>query len=238
VRAASAPIVFLGETHSFPHPGFAEAVIAAHVEPWDVVVPGLGNANPENALSWASFLTDYGQWADALPTREIGGGPTWNVVYKRTVLLDLGEALERVLSAGDELAVMLRAQGRRTWFESSARLDHTNLSRPGSWADERYLTGLLIADSRRARWSLSKRWLYILASPLIPLVILSRIARPVRLLARKRILPRGTVLALLVGAVIRTAGEVVGYLVGSNPGAEPRMEEYELHKLKFTVREV
>jgi hypothetical protein len=238
VRAASAPIVFLGETHSFPHPGFAEAIIAAHVEPWDIVVPGLGNENPENALSWASFLTDYGQWLAELPAGEIGGGPTWNVSYKRMALLDLGEALERVLSPGDELAVAFRAQGRRAWFEPAARLDHANVSRPGPWADERYLTGLLIAANRKERWSLARRWLYIFASPLIPVVILSRIARPVRLLARKRILPKGTVIALVVGAVIRTAGEVVGYMFGSNPSAEPRMEEYELHKLKFTAREV
>ncbi len=84
-------------------------------------------------------------------------------------------------------------------------------------------------------WSAGKRLLYICASPLIPGVILSRIARPVRVLVRRGALPRGTVPALLFGAIVRTMGEVVGYLVGASSAAQARMVEYELHKLKYVA---
>ena len=76
IRAASAPIVFLGETHSFPDPRLAELLIAAHDGSWDAVVPGLSNANPQTVLSWASFLMDYGLWHEALDAGQIRGGPT------------------------------------------------------------------------------------------------------------------------------------------------------------------
>ena len=46
VRAASAPIVFIGETHSYPQPGWAEALLTAFEGPWAAVVPAIGNANP------------------------------------------------------------------------------------------------------------------------------------------------------------------------------------------------
>src|SRR6185295_6477622 len=51
VRAARAPIVAFVEDHSFPQPGWAEALIAAHQQDWAVVGPAVGNANPETALS-------------------------------------------------------------------------------------------------------------------------------------------------------------------------------------------
>ena len=50
-------------------------------------------------------------------------------------------------------------------------------------------------------------------------------------------LPRGAVAAVVLGAFIRTAGEVVGYVVGARPDAQPRMDHYELHKLAFTEME-
>jgi hypothetical protein len=59
----------------------AEILARAHAGPWDAVVPSLFNDNPATALSWASFLMDYGSWADvalrAPPTaRRPGTSPT------------------------------------------------------------------------------------------------------------------------------------------------------------------
>jgi hypothetical protein len=235
VRAARAPVVFIGETHSFPEPEFAAALIRAHEQPWDIVVPGLGNANPDGVLSWAAFLMDYGQWSDELPAGEINGGPTWNASYKRSVLLDLDGVLERALASGDELPLTLRARGRKAYFEPAARLRHANVGHRG-WTDERYLSGLMVGSHRKSMWSLGRRLFYVCASPLIPAVILSRIARPVRVLRRRGDLPRGILSALVIGAVLRTAGEVVGYLTGATPAARERMELYELHKMRYVGR--
>lgn len=235
VRSATAPIVFLGETHSFPHPGFAAAMIAAHRGPWDVVIPGLDNANEDGALSWASFLADYGFWLRHLPEGQVGAAPTWNVAYKREVLLELGDGLGAALTGGDAFATALRARRRTIYFEPAARLDHANCSGTvGAWMDERYLTGLIIGANRKRRWPASRRWAYLLASPLIPVVILRRTMRPVRAALRHRRLPPSTIPALVGGAIIRSWGEVVGYLAGARQDQEERMEEYELHKMKYT----
>lgn len=234
IRAASAPIVFLGETHSFPHPGLAAALIDAHESDWDVVVPGIANANPESALSWASFLMDYGVWLDALPAGPIGGGPTWNVAYKRAVLAEADDRLETAMEHGDVLAEWFSARGGRAYFQPNARLDHANVSRVGSWIEQRYLCGLLVANARRKRWSLQKRMLYVVASPLIPAVILYRLRQPVKNLLSRGGMPLRVLPALLLGTIVKTAGEVVGYTFGARPAAQPRMDEFEIHKLRFT----
>ncbi len=235
IRAATAPVVFLGETHSFPEPGFAAALMRAHEQPWDIVVPGLSNANPDGARSCAAFLMDYGKWAEELPAGEIAGGPTWNVSYKRSVLLALNGRLDGALSNADELPITLRERGSKAYFEPAARISHVNVGHRG-WTDERYLSGLMVGSHRKAMWSRGKRLLYVCASPLIPAVILSRIAQPVLVLGRRGVLPRGTVPALLAGAIVRTIGEVVGYLVGASRSAEVRMQQYELHKLRYLAR--
>jgi hypothetical protein len=47
-------------------------------------------------------------------------------------------------------------------------------------------------------------------------------------------LPFGTLPAIVVGIVVRTLGEVVGYVRGATAGSQSRMDEYELYKLRFT----
>jgi len=103
------------------------------------------------------------------------------------------------------------------------------------WLDERYLSGLLIGGNRKDRWPAARRWMYALAAPLIPIVILRRTAPSVRAALRHKRLPRFTMAALVAGAVVRTCGEVVGYLAGARASDEERMEEYELHKVKYTA---
>jgi hypothetical protein len=238
IRAATAPIVFLGETHSFPHPTFAERLLSAHESEWDVVIPGIANANPASAWSWASFLMDYGMWLDRLPGGQIGGGPTWNVAYRTSVLAEFDGGLETAMEHGDELAVWFHARRGRAWFEPAAHLDHANVSLARPWLEQRYLCGVLVANARKRRWGIGKRALYVAASPLIPAVILYRLRAPVAKLLRAGELPGGTLPALVLGTLLRTAGEVVGYVRGARPGAQPRMDHFELHKLAFTDFEV
>ena len=231
VRVAAAPIVYVGETHIFPEPGWAKALIEAHAGPWGAVVPGFGNANP-GALSWAAFLGDYGAWLSVLPQCELTWAPTYNTAYKRAALLEL-EPLETMLTTGDALIVGLRASGGRFAFEPSARVRHANIARPRDWIVERYLGGLLTAHSRLQSWSWGRRLAYAAASPLIPIVCLARVRHGVAAVRRTGALSFGTYPALVAGAFISAAGELVGYLGGPVEKAERRMTEYELHKLRY-----
>lgn len=234
VRAATGPIVVLGETHSYPHTGWADALIEAHRAGWGVVAPGFDNANPGSALSWAIFLLDYGRWVAGLPGGEIVLAPIHNGAYRRDLLLALGPELEQALSHGDRLTLQVRGCGYRSYFEPSARIDHLNISQPLSWLGERFVFGLVIAAHRAAKWPWHRRLLYIAGSPLIPLVILYRIRPGVRHVWRERRLPLGTLPALVMGAIVSTVGEAIGYARGAFRNSERLMTEYELHKASYT----
>ena len=175
IRAATAPFVFVGETHSYPHPGFAEALIAGFSGPWSTVVPAFGNANPNGVLSWAGFLSDYGRWLAGMPSGEISDFPIYNAGFRRSVLLALGDRLAPAFAHGDELCIALRAACHKAYFEQAARLDHVNVASLRHWVTERFVAGVLTATYRSSRWSLGRRALYVLGSPMLPLVLSRRV---------------------------------------------------------------
>ncbi len=235
VRAATAPLVFIGETHTYPHPDWAAALLEAHRPPWVAIAPGFDNANPRGALSWAIFLLDYGAWLHALPSGEVAVVPTHNVALERAVLLELGTDLEKALGHGDQLAIRFRAAGHRSYFEAAAKIEHLNVNRLAPWMGERFLGGLLVGGRRAERWSALRRLLYFCGSPLIPVVLLLRVHRAVRALRASERLPTGTVPALVVGALVSAVGEMLGYARGAGPVAKRQMMEYEVHKVRYAA---
>jgi len=237
VKAAAAPFVFIVETHAYPDPELAEKLTAALSGEWSHAVPGFRNANPDTGLSWVGFLSDYGSWAQTLPAGETEKAPAHNAAFRRSVLLEFGERLEHVLTFGDELYLTLRARGHRSYFEPAAGIQHVNLNRFWPFVRERYLAGVLIGSYRSARWSFFRRMMYTFGSPLIPIVTLSRIQKGVRETGRSQSLPRGTIPAIMLGAMVKAAGEMRGYLLGAPKSAEEEMTGYEVRKLAFNSGE-
>jgi len=98
----------------------------------------------------------------------------------------------------------------------------------------RFFSGCLIGAHRARRWSWSRRLAYIAGSPLIPAVLVWRARSIVAFGCVDSPLPAGTLLGVALGAVAKTAGEVLGYLGITVRTAEPRLTENELHKLRHT----
>ena len=233
IAAASAPTIFIGETHSYPHPELAAHLLAARARGFACAAPGMGNANPLTARSWAGFLSDYARWSATLPGGEIFHFPIYNAAFDRAALLALGDRLAPALSHGDELPLRLQAAGHRTYFEPAARLDHVNVAPSGHWAKERFLSGLLIAHHRSRRWALPRRLFYALCSPAIPFVLMLRVIPGVRAALGQQSVPAGTVPLIVLGFFIKGFGEFLGYLGWPAESAEAGMQEYEVHKLAY-----
>ena len=236
IRSAAAPVLFIAETHSYPHPDMAEILSAAMTTPWAAVTPAIGNANPKTAISWAGFLSDYGLWAEGRPAGEIPTPPPHNAAYRRDVLLELGDRLEPALGLGDELPRWMHANGYRTYFEPAARIDHVNVTRPMDSVRERFVAGWVIASHRAQRWSLSRRVVYISGSILIPAVLMWRVMPGVWRTVRHRRLPITTIPAMIAAAILKSVGEFCGYIGGAPNYAEYHMREYEVHKLAYLAR--
>lgn len=237
IRAATAPVVFIGETHTYPQPEWAAALLDAFEGPWATVVPAITNANPNGAVSWAAYVSDYGRWGEGRPQGEIPEALIYNAAYRRQVLLDLGDGLEGALDTYSEaLWPALHRHGHRAYFEPGARIAHLNVGRLGPYVHEKLLAGFILGSLRAARWPWSRRLLYILASPLIALVLAARLREPARRIGRMHRLPLATVPLIVAGAGLRAVGEAVAYAGAAPASADARMTEIELHKVAYASR--
>jgi hypothetical protein len=234
IRAASSPFVFVGETHSFLHTDAAEKLTTrAKTGCWDVVTPGFENANPTNVFSWSAFLFYYSAWSADLPGGEIKEAPLYDTLYRREVLLEMGDRLEPMLSFGDDLRRALQASGRRLYFEPTARIDHLNIALPRPWIHEHFLLGVMIGFQRARTWRWWRRLIYIAGVGLIPLVLLRRLWRGVRLTARAHDLPVGTLPAVLLALIARATGELFGYAGRGSPKDEKAVNLYEIRRIDY-----
>jgi hypothetical protein len=228
-RAASAEIVLIAETHSFPEPDALEALLARHEEPWTVVAPTIRNGNPGSAISWANILMDYGSQMPGTPSGEVPRIASHNGSYKRAALLELGDDLGSLFGAGDVLNDALVTRGGSLYFEAKAVTAHFNVSRVDSWRRERLAAGRAFAGHRARAWPLTRRLVYACGWWLIPFVRLARIRPFVR---RAGLSPSTRVrvyTAMLAGLVMQSFGELVGYVSGVGSG-ELEVSAMELHR--------
>lgn len=232
IRAASAPIVALAEDHSFPDPGWAEAMIAAHERDYAVVGPVIKNANPRSMLSWANLLLEYAPWLEGASRGEMSDLPGHNSAYRRSLLMSYGDGLEEIFEVEAVVQRDLRAKGHKLFLEPNAKTNHLNFSRLSPSLTLRLNAGRSFAGYRTAGWSFPKRALYAVGSPLIPVV---RFVRIVRFLNRSSsyrfLLPR--VLPLLSLALFTDGfGEMLGYVLG--PGRSPiTLGQIEFDRMRF-----
>jgi len=232
VRAATAPVVLFGETHAYPHPRCAEALVEAHEGPWAVVGPAIYNANPGTLLSWSNIFMDYGPWVQYAHRGIMEDVPGHNGAYKRSVLLEYGCQLEDMMESDTVLNADLRSKGYKLYLEPAARTFHLNISQPGAWISERFNAGRTFAAVRAVQWRWQKRILYILGAPLIPLIRLARLLQCVRRSGRAPELLPQLVPVLIAGLVLSALGELFGYAFGAG-SAPGRVYEFELHRARY-----
>ncbi len=235
ILRACAPVVALAEDHSYPAPGWAAALIAAHRGPSAVVGPAIANGNPGSATSWATLVMHWTAWMAPGTAGVVDTLPWHNSAYKRDLLLRYGPRLGEMLELEGFLHADLRASGHRLYLEPAALTAHVNISRPSCYLRDQWLSGRLFAATRvrRGRWSPLRRLLYSAGAPLIPVLRLWRIRRDLRHSAQRRGLLRRILPALVAGLTVYTVGEVIGYTFGASPDVLRRRGDLEFDRQRF-----
>lgn len=234
-QRAQAPVVAYAEEHSYPFPTWAEALLLAHKQPWGAVGVAIVNANPDSIISWANLFTDFGPSVDPAV-----GGVTSHLAwhhgsYKRELLSGYDtEQLQNFLETEGLLHQALQDRGYQLYLEPTAKSNHVNVSTMLSLIRCEFVGGRLYgaARVRHNKWSMARRLLYILGSPLIPVLRLRRTLREVRRAGQwDKLLPQilpGIITALLAHCL----GEISGYALGARDAAWQRVP-CELNRCDF-----
>lgn len=231
VRAADAPLVVLVETHCFPEPGWARALVDRWREGWLAIGPTIGNDNP-SARGWASLILDYGPFVQAEPgpRREI---PGHNSAYDRQLLLDMGGQLEAALENETLLHWRLAATAQQPYLDDGARVRHLNVTRAGAAARQWFHNARLFAARRAAGWAPSRRVLYAAGSPLLTVLFTSTALRHAGRVGHLFDVIRASPL-VAASVTARAAGEMAGYLTLRADVAA--VNPYELHRARYAHR--
>ena len=138
VRAARAPVIAFGETHSFPQPRWADGLLRAFEdERLAAAGPAVANGNPDTLRSWVSALMDYGPWVPPVEPSDQLDLPGHNSAFRRDVLLARGDGLADALRSDTLLSRDLRLDGHVVRVEPAARTAHVNATLPVSWLRDR-----------------------------------------------------------------------------------------------------
>lgn len=230
--AAKGEIVAVIEEHCTAPPGWisviAEAFSAEASSKPSVMAPVLAAGGPildagfDRVRDWVVYFSEYHNYLPPWPAgdRYLLNGA--NIAYRRSALL----AHEAELATGYWEVVLhprLAKEGRLIAVPAMGAR-HTGPFDYGYYLEQRYLLSRVWGGTQRAKASVAKRLVYLVAAPLFPFLLLARIAA--RVLAPRtrtgKLLGRFLVaLPLLVPVAIAYVwGEWLGYLLGPGDALE------------------
>jgi hypothetical protein len=224
--AAAGEVVALGEDHSYPEPGWAEALIDRHREPWGAVGAVIANANPGSAASWADILAAFGPFVEQASGGEVGSLPGHNTSYKVRALPASASVLEDGLNDEWQLHRWMAARGDRLYLEPRAVTRHVNFAAIRPWTSNQFWNGWATATERSARWPARRRAAYALAWPLIAAIRLRAVLRDLARVREAVELPPGVAPMVVAALLLDAAGQGTGFLTG----IRPKLAEGELRR--------
>jgi len=213
LRAASGEILALLQDYGAPAADWVQQVLLAHQMPAGVIGGSVEHAG-DGPWNWAVYFLDFGRFQKPLPEGPATYLTDINVSYKRPVLegvRHLWEYRYKEVTVNWELLRQQVVLWQRPQIEV---LQDRGKLKLGELLIERYCWGRLFGSIRVHENSVWVRLLFILGSPAIPLILITRISRKV-LLGGRNI---GALLKSFPHFVVITSawclGEFVGYLTG------------------------
>jgi hypothetical protein len=213
LKAARGEVVALIHDTCEPRADWADAILAAHRQGHSVVGGAIEHAG-QGSRDWAVYFHDFARYQ--LPLRS---GPAFavsdaNVSYRREVLHRVGPVWA---SRYKELQVnrALQQGGTTLWQCPEIVVHHRPIGAGlGRLLHERFAWGRLFGATRAAEFGQVRRLIYVVASPVIPALILGRIVRKAIRDRRNRLPLFRSFGILLLLTLAWTAGEFVGHATG------------------------
>jgi hypothetical protein len=207
-------LIAMLEDHSAVCAGWAQAILEAHSAGHIICGGPIENDVKSSAYDWALYFAEYGIYMPPMPagTTPILSGV--NIAYDRETLLSCRRVWESVFYETDVNAALADA-GHKLYMLPEACVTSRLHMAMREAMEHLFIGGIHFGNFRKAQSGPSTRRLWVIATPVVPLVLLFRIIRltvtrqPGRLLQLICALPY---LLLLLGAW--SAGEARGYARG------------------------
>lgn len=219
IRAASGDLVAITTADFIPDADWIGRIVAAHRQPYAGVGGAIENEPEGGPVSWAIYFCRYSPYMppfDAAMVPDFAGD---NASYKRAAL----QAYEEVRRNGfweAEIHARMIADGRQLYLCPQVLVTHRKSYSFAAFMVQRFFHGRQCGFERAARMSLGGRIARMFAAPLVPFVMLYRVAA--RVLQRRRFVSQFLTAAPVMLAFFSSwaAGELVGFFAPSRTDGE------------------
>jgi glycosyltransferase involved in cell wall biosynthesis len=180
-------------------------------------------STPDQISQWAIYFLRYAAYLPSTPRRPASQLAADNAVYQRWVFEKYPELIEDGFWE-HPLNCRLSTDGYSLFLTPSLKVSMGYFSPPVDFFQQRFLHGRMFGAERAAQVSPLRRLLYILTSPLIPFVLLTRVTRHVlnnHAHTMKFFLSLPWILFYLLGWSL---GEFSGYLIGKPSAKRAELE--------------
>ncbi len=212
VKASRGLVVALTTAHCVPDEDWMKEILAAHRETAYVGIGGAIEIDDRASIrDSAVYLCRYARYMRPFEPRVIEDIPGDNASYKRWALDRCVDVRARGFWEPD-IHAKLHAEGHRLWLTPKIGVRHRGSFTFAEFISQRFWHGRQFGASRAGRLPMPVRLARILATPIVPVVMLTRITGQ---LIRKRRQVGRLLLALPVLGLFLISwatGEAFGYL--------------------------
>lgn len=219
LATANGRIIAITEDHCIPPTEWYESLLKAHeTNPRPAIGGAVDNGATKRIIDWAVFFCEYSNFISPVHNGVVHDLPGPNVSYKSEALAELKEMIKEEYW---ETFVhgRLESEGKELWSDSSVSMIHKKHFRFGDFLSERFHYSRAFAGTRNESMSFPKRMAYLLASPLLPPILILRISQ--RVFSKKQHLLQFAMSMpyILTFMIAWAVGECVGYATGPGDSA-------------------
>jgi glycosyltransferase involved in cell wall biosynthesis len=206
-------LIVMTEDHCVPAEDWYDRIVAAHQQPYLAIGGAIENAAVERLVDWAAFLCEYSAFVRPLPAGVAHDIPGPNVAYKRAAL----EHIQDLLDDGrweNFLHARLEERGFELYRDPTIVVYHRKFFSLGEFLSQRYHYGRGFAGMRVQRAPIWRKAVFAAGSPILPPVILWRLARRLFGRRRHRLIFLRALPLLALFTLSWSLGELIGYVLG------------------------
>ena len=219
IRVASGDLVAITTAHFIVRSDWIGRIVEAHRESYAGIGGAIENEHEGGSVSWAIYFCRYSPFIPPFEAAKVHDFAGDNASYKRSSLQRYEETRRNGFWEA-EVHERMVADGLELFLCPQILVSHRKSYSFGTFMAQRFFHGRQFGSKRAARMSLRGRVTRAFAAPLVPFVMLFRVAT--RVLKRRRYFAHYlTALPVLLAFFSSwAAGELVGLIAPSNIDAE------------------
>ena len=213
IAAAQGEIIALIEDYARPDPHWSENIISEHKKDFAAIGGAIEN-EVDRLLNWGVYFCDFGKYQNPVSEGETTFASDANISYKNTALMAVRSIWQDSYHE-TEVNWALRSLGEKIALSPKIVIfQHRTDLEFWSAMKERYVWGRSYAATRIKDIGNSKRFLYLLLTPLLPIILIIRMTSNIFRKGRNlNIFLKALPLTILL-EISWSFGEFVGYLTG------------------------